>query len=191
MKSPAIAALTLCCLPAAVSAQSLFGQSKPETINRLAPSVASPQNVVEEMLKAADVKPNDMVYDLGSGDGRVVITAAKEFGARAVGVEIMHEEAEKSRDKIKEARLDQRVRIIEGDMLTVDLSEADVVTLYLLTSSNDLVRPHLEKFLKRGARVVSHDYPVRGWEPKEVKEVEATRRVHHLYVYEMPPTPQQ
>jgi len=159
-------------------------QAKP--INRLAPYVSTPQNVVNEMLKVADIKPNEMVYDLGSGDGRVVITAAQKYGARAVGVEISPKEVAESREKISLAKLDKRVRIVEADMMSVDLSEADVVTLYLLTSSNDLIRPNLEKYLKPGARVVSHDYPIRGWEPKRVHEIEAFKRVHHLYVYEIP-----
>jgi len=179
------------CSVAAISSVSAQGlhwpvllQAKP--INRLAPYVSTPQNVVTEMLKAADIKPNEMVYDLGSGDGRVVITAAKEYGARAVGVEISPKEVAESRQKIADAKLEKRVRIVEADIMTVDLSEADVVTMYLLTSSNDLIRPNLEKYLKPGARVVSHDYPIRGWEPKRVHQVEALKRVHHLYVYEMP-----
>ena len=159
-------------------------QTRP--VNRLAPYVSTPQNVVDEMLKAADIKPNEMVYDLGSGDGRVVITAAEKYGARAVGVEISPKEVAASREKIAQAKLEKRVKIVEADIMTVNLSEADVVTMYLLTSSNDLLRPNLEKYLKPGARVVSHDYPIRGWEPKRVHQVEALKRVHHLYVYEMP-----
>jgi len=116
----------------------------------------------------------------------VVITAAREYGARAVGVEISPKEVAESRKKIADAKLEKRVRIVEADIMTVDLSEADVVTMYLLTSSNDVIRPNLEKYLKPGSRVISHDYPVRGWEPKRVHEVEALKRVHHLYVYEMP-----
>jgi SAM-dependent methyltransferase len=179
------------CFAAAVSSAPAQGLHwpvllQPKPINRLAPYVSTPQNVVAEMLKAADIKPNEMVYDLGSGDGRVVITAAREYGARAVGVEISPKEVAESRKKIADAKLEKRVRIVEADIMTVDLSEADVVTMYLLTSSNDVIRPNLEKYLKPGSRVISHDYPVRGWEPKRVHEVEALKRVHHLYVYEMP-----
>lgn len=154
--------------------------------NRLAPYVPSPQNVVDEMLRAAKVKVGDTVYDLGSGDGRVVITAAQKFGAKAVGIEISPKEAKLSREKIAQAKLEDRVTIVEADALTADLSQADVVTLYFLTSSNDLLRPHLEKSLKPGARVVSHDYPIRGWKETRVEKVEAYKRVHHLYVYEIP-----
>lgn len=153
--------------------------------NRLAPYVPSPQNVVEEMLRAAKVKAGETVYDLGSGDGRVVITAAQKFGAKAVGVEIGPKEVKLSREKIAQAKLEDRVRIIEEDMMKVDLSAADVVTIYLLTSSNDLLRPHLEKHLRPGARVISHDYPIRGWKEIRVDEVESYKRVHRLYVYEI------
>jgi ubiquinone/menaquinone biosynthesis C-methylase UbiE len=182
----AIIALAGCAAPVTAQAPFLMSQAKPP-VNRLAPGVPSPQNVVEKMLEEVGVKPNEMVYDLGSGDGRVVITAAQKFGARAVGVEISAKEVKASRERIEDAKLERRVRILEGDLLEVDLSEADVVTMYLLTSSNDLIRPNLEKYLKPGARVVSHDYPVRGWQPNRVVQVDSYRRMHHLYIYEMPP----
>jgi SAM-dependent methyltransferase len=155
--------------------------------NRLAPFVPSPQNVVERMLSAANTKPTDVVYDLGSGDGRVLITAAQRFGAKAVGIEISPKEAKASQERIRQLKLDDKIRVIEGDLLKVDLSEADVVTIYLLTKSNEMLRPNLEKYLKAGARVVSHDYEIRGWVPNRVEEAEAHKRVHKLYVYEMPP----
>ncbi len=180
-----VPALFLTAMPWVASAQipGIMPQIKP---NRLAPYVPSPQNVVEEMLRAAKVKVGDTVYDLGSGDGRVVITAAQKFGAKAVGIEISAKEAKLSREKIAHAKLEDRVKIIEADALTADLSGADVVTLYFLTSSNDLLRPHLEKMLKPGARVVSHDYPIRGWKETRVEQVEAFKRIHHLYIYEIP-----
>lgn len=182
---PVLPVLAALAAPWVASAQlpGLLAQVKP---NRLAPFVPSPQNVVDEMLRAARVKAGETVYDLGSGDGRVVITAAQKFGARAVGIEISPKEAKLSREKIAQAKLEDRVKIIEADALTADLSSADVVTLYFLTSSNDLIRPHLEKSLKPGARVVSHDYPIRGWKETRVEQVEAYKRVHHLYVYEIP-----
>jgi len=153
--------------------------------SNLAPPVPSPQNVVDKMLEAAQVKPNEIVYDLGSGDGRVLITAAQKFGAQAVGVEIAEKEVQASLEKIRKLKLEDRVRVIQGHLLDVDLSEADVVTIYLLTKSNDLLRPNLEKYLKKGARVVSHDYEIRGWNPARVEEVEAHKRLHKLYVYEV------
>jgi cyclopropane fatty-acyl-phospholipid synthase-like methyltransferase len=157
-------------------------------VNRLAPPVPSPQNVVERMLNAAGLKRGEVLYDLGSGDGRVLITAAQQFGARAVGVEISPEQIHASNVKIRRLKLDERCKVIEGDLLKVDLSEADVVTIYLLTTSNDLLKPNLEKYLKPGARVVSHDYQIRGWVPNRVEKVEAFKRQHTLYVYQMPPT---
>ena len=167
----------------------LYGQRgpSPSPINRLAPFVPSPPNVVERMLDAAKLKPGETLYDLGSGDGRVLIMAAQRFGAKAVGVEISSKEAQASSEQIKRLKLDKLCRVVEGDVLQTDLSEADVVTMYFLTTSNDLLRPNLEKYLKTGARVVSHDYPIRGWVPVRTERVDAHRRQHTLYVYEMPP----
>ena len=176
-------------LPAGLAAQGIgVGAGRPvPKPNQLAPFVPSPQNVVERMLQAANVKAGDVVYDLGSGDGRVLITAAQRFGAKAVGVELSPKEVKTSQDRVKALKLDDRIRVIEGDLLKVDLSEADVVTIYLLTKSNEMLRPNLEKYLKPGARVVSHDYEIRGWVANRVEEAEAHKRVHRLYVYEMPP----
>lgn len=156
-------------------------------INRLAPYVPSPPNVVERMLEVANLKPGETLYDLGSGDGRVLITAAQRFRAKAVGVEISPKEIKSSTDQIRRLKLDNLCQVIEGDLLQVDLSSADVVTLYLLTTSNDLLRPNLEKYLHKGARVVSHDYQIRGWVPTKLERVHAHNREHTLYVYEMPP----
>ncbi len=154
---------------------------------RLAPYVPSPQIVVERMLEAADVKPGETVYDLGCGDGRVVITAARVFKAKGVGVELSKELARQARDQVRALGLMNRVSIVEGDLLEVDLKPADVVTLYLLTSSNDRLKPLLEANLRPGARVVSHDFMMRGWKPVRIDEVPATNRTHMIYVYQMPP----
>jgi protein-L-isoaspartate O-methyltransferase len=172
-------------LPLAVMAQS---QKAP--VNRLAPFVSTPQNVVEKMLELAQVKPHETVYDLGSGDGRVLIAAAQMFAAKAVGIEISPKEVVASRERIAKLHLDDRVKVVEGDLLKQDLSGADVVTIYLLTATNDLIKPNLEKYLKPGARVVSHDYPIRGWTPSKVEKIEAYKREHTLYVYVMPPVKQ-
>jgi len=153
---------------------------------RLAPSVPTPPNVVDRMLEAARLKSGETLYDLGSGDGRVLIAAAQKFGAKAVGIEISKASVDASTKRIKDLKLDEQVRVVEGDLLKVDLTGADVVTLYLLTKSNDLLRPMLEKHLKPGARVVSHDYAIRGWEPARVETVESHKRDHKLYVYEFP-----
>jgi predicted RNA methylase len=151
----------------------------------LAPYIPTPQIIVERMLEAGRVKPGDMVYDLGSGDGRVVITAAQKFGARAVGVEILPDLCQKAIDKIKSLGLEDRVSMVEGSALRVDLSPADVVTMFFLTSSNERLKPNLEKYLKPGARVVSNEFPVKGWKSSEVVHVKTGSMDHVIYVYEI------
>lgn len=131
----------------------------------IAPFVASPYPVIRKMLTLAGVKPNEMLYDLGCGDGRIVIMAAKEFGARAVGIELRSDLAKKAIRKVREERLEDRVKIVNDDLFNVDISDADIVTLYLTTSANSKVKIKLEKELKEGVRVVSHDYEIIGWKP--------------------------
>jgi len=152
----------------------------------LAPYVPTPQILVERMLEAGHVKPGDMVYDLGSGDGRIVITAAQKFGAKAVGVEIRPDLCRIATEKIKSLGLDDRVHMVQGNVLRVDLSPADVVTMYFLTSSNELLRPNLEKYLKPGARVVSNEFPIKGWKPVETMHLKTGSSLQHtIYVYEI------
>jgi len=151
----------------------------------LAPYIPTPQTVVEKMLEAAHVKPGEVVYDLGAGDGRIVIAAAQEFGARAVGVEILPDVCEKARERIKSLGLDDRVTMIQNSAFRVDLSPADVVTLYLLTSSNERLKPNLEKYLKPGARVVSNQFPMKGWKAAAVVHVKTGGMDNPIYVYVM------
>ncbi len=151
----------------------------------LAPYIPTPQEAVERMLDAAHVKPGDVVYDLGSGDGRIVITAALEFGARGVGVEIRPDLCRKARERIKSLGLEERVSMIEGSALRVDLSPADVVTMYLLTSSNERLKPNLEKYLKPGSRVVCYEFPIKGWKPMEAIVLQTGRTEHLIYLYEI------
>ena len=151
----------------------------------LAPFVPTPQEVVEKMLQVANVKKDEMVYDLGCGDGRIIITAAQKFGARATGVELDSDLFKKAQDRIHEMKLDDRVKIIHGNLLEVDLSPANVVTLYLLTDSNTKLRPNLERYLKPGSRVVSHDFQVIGWTPAKVETVKRDSRTHTIYLYEV------
>ena len=171
--------LVFLCVPA--------GAQPPAHTKSLAPFVPSPESIVQRMLEAARVKPNEVVYDLGCGDGRVLVLAAQKFGARGVGVELSPKQVQMATDNIRKQGLEGRITVIQGDLMDTDLREADVVTLYLLTSSNELLRPKLEKQLKAGARVVSHDFEVRGWKPVRVEKVGAHNRVHPIYVYEMPP----
>src|SRR5450631_1721410 len=151
----------------------------------LGPAIPTPQFLVDRMLEAGRVKPGEMVYDLGSGDGRVVITAAQNFGARAVGVELMPDLVRKARERIRSMGLADRVAILEGSALRVDLSPADVVTMWFLTNSNDRLRPHLEKQLKTGARVVSNEFPIRGWKPTEMIQIKVGKMEHTIFVYEI------
>ena len=184
MKSISPLLLLLPGLLAGQSVPKIPGQ-KPQAM-RLAPSVPTPPSVVDRMLEAANLKPGETLYDLGSGDGRVLIAAAQKFGAKAVGIEISKTSVDSATKRIKELKLDDKVRVIEGDIMAVELSGADVVTLYLLTKSNDMLRPLLEKQLRPGARVVSHDYAIPGWTPARVETVTALKRDHQLYVYEFP-----
>jgi len=151
----------------------------------LAPYYPSPQAVVERMLALADIKPDDTVYDLGCGDGRIVITAATKFSARAVGVEIRSDIYKSTLGRVASLGLSDRVKIVRGDALKTNLRPADVVTLYLLTSSNERLRPILEAQLKPGARVVSHDYEIRSWKPEQTERIMVDGRFHTIYVYRL------
>lgn len=154
--------------------------------DNLGPHIPTPQTVVETMLKAAHLQPGETVYDLGCGDGRIVITAAQKFDAKGVGIELSRDIFEKTEARVRSLGLESKVKIIHGNALHMDLSAADVVTLYLLTSSNDRLKPALSR-LHPGARVVSHDYQIRGWKPSQVLQVNATGMSHTIYVYEIPP----
>lgn len=158
--------------------------------NNLAPYVPSPQPVVIRMLETAELKPGEILYDLGCGDGRILVTAAQQFRARAVGVELSAERYKLALDTISRLGLQNAARVIHRDLMKVDISEADVVTVYLLTSSNERLKPKFEKELKPGARVVSLDYRVRGWKPKRIEKTEAHQRSYTIYLYEFPQTEQ-
>jgi ubiquinone/menaquinone biosynthesis C-methylase UbiE len=153
--------------------------------DNLAPYIPSPQIIVDKMLEAARVKPGEMVYDLGSGDGRIIITAAQKYKAKAVGVELSRDLCLAAEERVKALGLQNRVKVVHGNLLNVDLSPADVVTLYLLTSSNDRLKPNLEKYLKPGARVVSNDFEIRGWKPASVVHAATGGSRHTIYVYEV------
>jgi ubiquinone/menaquinone biosynthesis C-methylase UbiE len=137
------------------------------------------------MLEYAQVKADDVVYDLGSGDGRIVITAARKFGARGVGVELDPGLCRTAELRVKEQGLANRVTILQANALRVDLSPATVVTMYLMRSSNERLRPNLEKYLRPGARVVTNDYPIAGWRASRLKIVKTGSAEHRIYVYEI------
>lgn len=149
----------------------------------VAPFVRSPPEVVRKMLELAELRPGETVYDLGCGDGRITIIAAREFGARAVGVEIRGDLVKEARSRVHELGLEKDVKIVHGNLMDVDISPAAVVTLYLITSANEKVRPKLERELVRGARVVSHDYRIPGWDATSVVRCGTGRT---LYLYRRP-----
>jgi len=156
----------------------------------IAPYVPSPLPVIQHMLKLADLKAGEVLFDLGAGDGRTVIMAAKSFGARAVGVELREDLAKKALSTIHDNGLADRVTIVNGDMFSVQLTSADVVFLYLTTSANEKIRPKLETELRKGVRVVSHDYEIVGWRPLKVENFCENPKLgypsHTLYLYEKP-----
>jgi tRNA A58 N-methylase Trm61 len=141
------------------------------------------------MLILAQLKPGDILFDLGSGDGRAIIMAAQDFGATSVGVELRDDLAKRALDNIRKLDLNVKTKIIQKDIFTVDLSSANVVFLYLTTSANERIKPKLEGELKPGTRVVSHDYEIMGWKAKKVDNFCENPKLgypsHTLYVYEV------
>jgi predicted RNA methylase len=142
------------------------------------------------MLALSELKAGEVFFDLGAGDGRTVIMAVKEYGARAVGVELREDLVKKALGTVYEQGLQDRITIVNSDMFTVDLSSADVVFLYLTTSANEKIKPKLESELKHGVRVVSHDYEIVGWKPLKVVNFCENQSLgfpsHTIYVYKRP-----
>ena len=138
--------------------------------------VPTPEEVVEEMLKVANVTGKDVLYDLGSGDGRIPITAAKRFGTRGVGVDIDPQRIKEANENLKNSGVGDKVRFIQGDLFEMDLTPATVITLYLLPALNLKLRPKLLK-LKPGTRIVSHDFDMGDWKPEKTVKV-GTRNVY-------------
>lgn len=144
----------------------------------------TPISVVEKMLELAQVRPNELVYDLGSGDGRIVIMAAQKFGARGVGIELDPKLSGASRQKVEELGLSHQVRIIEGDILGQDLSPANVVTIYIDPRGMEKLRAHLEKFLHHGLRVVVCDAEMPGWtRSASVTAYDTEKKAYKLNLY--------
>jgi protein-L-isoaspartate O-methyltransferase len=167
----------------------LFAQDKkpPESkqVEKLAPYLPTPLTIVDRMLQLSGLKPKEDMWDLGSGDGRIVIMAAQKFGAWAIGVEFDYDLFHQSQNKIRELGLDN-AHIVLGDIFDQDYSKADVLTIYLLPSSNEKLRPLLEKQLKKGARVVCHDFPIAGWTATKTETIDddGEGRSHTLYLYQ-------
>jgi precorrin-6B methylase 2 len=148
---------------------------------KIVPFVPTPQEVVDKMVELAGVKKGDVVYDLGSGDGRIVITAAKK-GAKAVGFEIDGDLVKQSRDNIRKAGVQDQAEIRQQDILAVDLSAASVLTMYLLPDVNLKLRPNILSQLKPGSRVVSHAFDMGDWKPDRIERVEGRT----LYLWTIP-----
>ena len=150
------------------------------------PFVPTPEVVVRRMLQLANVRRGEHVYDLGCGDGRIVIMAAREFGAQSACIEIRKDLYEQTLRRVKDLGLEDRVRVIYGNFFEEDLSDADIVTMYLLTSVNERIKPKLERELKPGVRVVSHDFEMPGWKPLIVEDLYEEWRSHKVYLYKIP-----
>jgi len=152
-----------------------------------APFVPTPMKVVEGMLRAAGVGASDVVYDLGSGDGRVVIMAARKFKSRAVGIEIDPKLARRSAERITALSLEKRASIRCEDMFTARLGDATVVALYQFAQINERLRPRLEAQLRPGTRVVTHDFEMPGWTPRAVRDILSENKLpHKVYLYVRP-----
>jgi SAM-dependent methyltransferase len=151
---------------------------------KIVPYVPTPQEVVERMLSLAQVKKGDVVYDLGSGDGRIVVTAAKKYGVKAIGFEIDPERIKESHENIKKAGVENLVEIRQQDIRTVDLSGATVLTMYLLPEVNLMIRPNIWKQMKPGSRVVSHDFDMGDWKPLKTEHIkDGSSWDHTLYLW--------
>jgi len=152
---------------------------------KLAPYYPTPETIVEKMLQLGELKAAEKVFDLGSGDGRIVIMAAQKFHAEAIGVELDKDLWKRSMEKIRKLGLEKSARIINGDLLKQHYGSADLVTVYLLPVSNDRVQPLLDRELKKGARVVSHDFQFKDWTPEKVETIadDGEGRTHTLYLY--------
>jgi SAM-dependent methyltransferase len=153
----------------------------------IAPYVPTPQEVVDRMLELAEVGRDDVVYDLGSGDGRIVMTAARTYGVKAVGFEIDPSLVKLSRDNVKDAGLEHLVEIREEDIQTVDLSRASVLTLYLYPDANLRLRRTIMRQLQPGSRVVSHQFSMGSWKPDRIDQMtDSTGLARTIYLWRIP-----
>ncbi len=171
------------CVLAALGCATLAAQEGDGAI--LAPYYPTPQTIVQKMLELGGLKAGEKMFDLGSGDGRIVIMAAQKFHAQAVGIELNKDLAKLSSDKIRKLKLEQTAHIVNGDLLKQDYSSADLITLYLFPGLIDKVRPLLDQQLKKGARVVAHDFEFKNWTPEQVENIadDGEGRSHTLFLY--------
>jgi len=153
----------------------LDAQKPPDEVEIHTPYVTTPEQVVEAMLKLADVKKSDIVYDLGCGDGRIVIAAAKLYGARGVGIDHNPELIQTARENARSAGVEALVKFERNDIFDTDIHNATVVALYLLPAVNLKLRPKLLKGLKPGTRVVSHEFGMGDWKPEKVDTIDGAK----------------
>ena len=151
----------------------------------LAPYYPTPETIVEKMLQLGGLKAGEKMFDLGSGDGRIVIMAAQKFHADANGVELKKDLVKDSLDRIRKLGLEKSAHIAQGDLLRQNYSSADLITVYLLPVSNDKVQSLLDRQLKKGTRVVAHDFEFKNWTPERVESIDddGEGRSHTLYLY--------
>lgn len=157
-----------------------------EDAEDLAPFVPTPPEVVDKMLELAKAGKDSVIYDIGCGDGRIVVTAAKKYGSRGVGIDIDPVRIKESKANAKESGVEKLVKFREEDATKTDISPATIVTLYLLSESNELLRPKFERELKPGTLVVTHNYIVPGWEGKEIDSATLTDtegKSHSVFLY--------
>jgi predicted RNA methylase len=153
---------------------------------KLAPYYPTPESIVDKMLRLGGLKAGEKMYDLGSGDGRIVIVAAQKFHAQAVGIELDKDLAKRSSDRILKLGLEKEAHIVNGDLLKQNYGSADLVTVYLLPDAvNNKVQPLLDKQLKKGARIVAKDFDFRNWTAEKVENIadDGEGRSHTLYLY--------
>src|SRR5712692_5973559 len=179
-----------CLVVAVLSATVVAAQTAPPRREPDVPYVPTTEQAVDAMLKLADVKKTDVVYDLGCGDGRIVIAAAKNFGARGVGIDINPVRIREARENAKKAGVENLVRFEENDLFQADIHEASVVTLFLLSTVNLKLRPKLLQDLKPGTRVVSNTFDMGDWKPDKEANVDGADNYYlsrKLYLWTVPP----
>ena len=161
----------------------LLAQAQPRTRTPDVIFVPTPNDVVNKMLEMAKVTAKDVVYDLGCGDGRIVITATQRYGCRGVGIDIDPERIREATGNVQKAKVADKVKLIQGDLFETAIGEATVVTLYLLTELNLKLRPKLMKELRPGTRVVSHAFAMGDWKPERTEQVNGAS----VYLWRIPP----
>jgi SAM-dependent methyltransferase len=174
-----------CCLALILAGLWVIADAQPKLKKPDVEYVPTPHNVVAEMLRLVDLKKTDVVYDLGCGDGRVVITAAKDYGTRGVGVDIDPKRIKESRANARRAGVADRVKFLQQDLFETNIREASVVTLYLLPELNRKLRPKLLSDLRPGTRVVSHDFDMGDWHPDHVVHVQGSYE-HSVFYWVIP-----